>query len=32
MHIQEETIRPYFVRAHGWIGKTFPVVGWTRES
>ncbi|KAJ3565117.1 hypothetical protein NP233_g7845 [Leucocoprinus birnbaumii] len=28
LHIHERTIRPYFVTAHGILGKLYPVLGW----
>jgi len=30
LHIHEETIRPWAVRAHGVLGKAYPVLGWTQ--
>ncbi|EJD54357.1 hypothetical protein AURDEDRAFT_79231 [Auricularia subglabra TFB-10046 SS5] len=30
LHIHERTLRPYAVRAHGIIGKTWPVLAWTQ--
>ena len=30
MHIHERTIRPWAVRAHGVLGKAYPVLGWTQ--
>jgi hypothetical protein len=30
LHIHERTIRPYFVIAHGVLGKSYPVLGWTQ--
>ncbi|KAL5482750.1 hypothetical protein ACEPAI_9344 [Sanghuangporus weigelae] len=30
MHIHERTIRPWAVRAHGILGKSYPVLGWTQ--
>ncbi|KAL5501472.1 hypothetical protein ACEPAH_8732 [Sanghuangporus vaninii] len=30
MHIHEQTIRPWAVRAHGILGKSYPVLGWTQ--
>ncbi|KAF9446891.1 hypothetical protein P691DRAFT_803284 [Macrolepiota fuliginosa MF-IS2] len=30
LHIHERTIRPYFVIAHGILGKLYPVFGWTQ--
>ncbi|KAJ3551229.1 hypothetical protein NM688_g4825 [Phlebia brevispora] len=28
LHIHEETIRPWAVRAHGVLGKAYPILGW----
>ncbi|KAF7798706.1 hypothetical protein EIP86_009930 [Pleurotus ostreatoroseus] len=28
LHIHEETIRPWAVRAHGVVGKAYPILGW----
>lgn len=30
LHIHERSIRPYFVTAHGILGKLYPVLGWTQ--
>ncbi|EJC98147.1 uncharacterized protein FOMMEDRAFT_130141 [Fomitiporia mediterranea MF3/22] len=30
LHIHERTIRPWAVRAHGILGKAYPVLGWTQ--
>ncbi|KAJ3483677.1 hypothetical protein NLI96_g6159 [Meripilus lineatus] len=30
LHIHETTIRPWAVRLHGWVGKLYPVIGWTQ--
>ncbi|KAL0566524.1 hypothetical protein V5O48_015486 [Marasmius crinis-equi] len=30
LHIHEQTIRPYAVRAHGVIGKAYPILGWVQ--
>lgn len=30
LHIMEKTVRPYVVKVHGFFGKLFPVLGWTR--
>ena len=30
LHIHEKTIRPYFVVAHGILGKSYPILGWTQ--
>lgn len=30
LHIHEQTIRPYFVIAHGTLGKLYPILGWTQ--
>ncbi|KAF5379503.1 hypothetical protein D9615_006482 [Tricholomella constricta] len=30
LHIQEKTIRPWVVLAHGIVGKAYPVLGWTQ--
>ncbi|THH10483.1 hypothetical protein EW145_g1299 [Phellinidium pouzarii] len=30
LHINEKTIRPWAVRAHGIVGKAYPVIGWTQ--
>ncbi|KAH8989472.1 hypothetical protein EDB92DRAFT_1947422 [Lactarius akahatsu] len=30
MHIHERTLRPWAVRAHGVVGKSYPVLGWTQ--
>ncbi|KXN84261.1 Protein YTP1 [Leucoagaricus sp. SymC.cos] len=30
LHIHERTIRPYFVTAHGILGKMYPILGWTQ--
>jgi hypothetical protein len=31
LHIMEKMVRPWVVRAHGVLGKAFPVLGWTRK-
>ena len=30
LHIHERTLRPLAVRAHGIIGKSYPVLGWVQ--
>lgn len=30
LHIHEETIRPWAVRAHGVVGKIYPILGWVQ--
>lgn len=30
LHIHEETIRPWAVKAHGIVGKAYPIIGWTQ--
>jgi len=30
LHIHEQTIRPWAVRAHGIVGKAYPVFGWAQ--
>ena len=30
LHIHEETIRPWAVRAHGVVGKAYPILGWVQ--
>ncbi|KAI9510563.1 hypothetical protein F5148DRAFT_566738 [Russula earlei] len=30
LHIHEQTLRPLAVRAHGVVGKSYPVLGWTQ--
>ncbi|KAJ3717754.1 hypothetical protein C8R42DRAFT_676524 [Lentinula raphanica] len=30
LHIHEQTFRPWAVRLHGAVGKTYPVLGWTQ--
>ena len=30
MHIHEETIRPWAVRFHGYLGKAWPILGWVQ--
>ncbi len=30
LHIHEETIRPYAVKAHGIVGKAYPIFGWVQ--
>jgi len=30
LHIHEKSIRPYFVVAHGLLGKAYPILGWTQ--
>ncbi|KAG1771496.1 hypothetical protein EDD22DRAFT_863362 [Suillus occidentalis] len=30
LHIHERTIRPYAVRAHGILGRLWPILGWTQ--
>lgn len=31
LHIMEKKVRPWVVPVHGFLGKAFPVIGWTRE-
>ena len=30
LHIHEDTIRPWAVKAHGILGKSYPILGWTQ--
>ncbi|KAF9068437.1 hypothetical protein BDP27DRAFT_1295287 [Rhodocollybia butyracea] len=30
LHIHEQTLRPWAVRLHGIVGKSYPVLGWTQ--
>lgn len=30
LHIHEKSLRPYAVRAHGIVGKAYPILGWTQ--
>ncbi|KAI5122818.1 hypothetical protein M0805_000160 [Coniferiporia weirii] len=30
LHIHEGTIRPWAVRAHGVLGKSYPIIGWSQ--
>ena len=30
MHIHERTLRPWAVRAHGIVGKSYPILAWTQ--
>lgn len=30
LHIHEQTVRPYAVTAHGVLGKSYPILGWTQ--
>ena len=30
LHIHEQSLRPWAVRVHGVLGKTFPILGWTQ--
>jgi hypothetical protein len=30
LHVHEKSIRPYVVLAHGIIGKSYPILGWTQ--
>lgn len=30
LHVHERTLRPWAVRAHGLVGRSFPVLGWTQ--
>lgn len=30
LHVHENTIRPWAVRLHGLVGKTYPIIGWTQ--
>lgn len=30
MHIHEQSIRPWAVRAHGLLGKSYPILGWVQ--
>jgi hypothetical protein len=30
MHIHEQTLRPWAVRAHGIVGKSYPILAWTQ--
>ena len=30
LHIQEQTIRPWAVRVHVIVGKSYPIIGWAQ--
>lgn len=30
LHIHERTLRPWAVRAHGIVGKAYPIIGWVQ--
>ncbi|KAJ4489069.1 hypothetical protein C8R41DRAFT_954626 [Lentinula lateritia] len=30
LHINEQTLRPWAVRLHGTVGKSYPILGWTQ--
>jgi hypothetical protein len=30
LHIHEQTLRPWAVRAHGVLGKAYPIFGWVQ--
>lgn len=30
LHIHEKSIRPYFVVAHGILGRSYPILGWVQ--
>ena len=30
LHIHERTLRPWAVRAHGVLGKAYPIIGWVQ--
>ncbi|TFY82125.1 hypothetical protein EWM64_g1890 [Hericium alpestre] len=30
LHLHERTLRPYAVKAHGIVGKAYPVIGWVQ--
>uniref|UniRef100_A0A8H8CHB8 Protein YTP1 n=1 Tax=Psilocybe cubensis TaxID=181762 RepID=A0A8H8CHB8_PSICU len=30
LHIHEKSIRPYIVKLHGFLGKSYPILGWTQ--
>ncbi|KZV71552.1 hypothetical protein PENSPDRAFT_577546 [Peniophora sp. CONT] len=30
LHIHERTLRPYAVKAHGVVGKAYPIIGWVQ--
>lgn len=30
LHIHEQTLRPWAVRAHGIVGKSYPILGWAQ--
>jgi hypothetical protein len=30
LHVHERTLRPWAVRAHGVVGKSYPVLGWVQ--
>ncbi|PAV16923.1 integral membrane [Pyrrhoderma noxium] len=30
LHIHEQTLRPWAVKAHGIVGKIYPILGWTQ--
>ncbi|KAL1707918.1 hypothetical protein EV121DRAFT_255334 [Schizophyllum commune] len=30
LHIHEKSLRPYAVKVHGLVGKTYPILGWTQ--
>ncbi|KAI6013574.1 hypothetical protein EDC04DRAFT_2757905 [Pisolithus marmoratus] len=31
LHIHQETLRPYAVRAHGILGRLWPIIGWVQS-
>jgi hypothetical protein len=30
LHIHEQSLRPWAVRMHGFVGKSYPVLAWTQ--
>lgn len=30
LHVHEKTLRPYAVRAHGILGRVWPILGWVQ--
>jgi hypothetical protein len=30
LHIHEKTLRPYAVRVHSIVGKSYPIIGWVQ--